>query len=306
MIGKYSCRYCLGNKIFSISFYRENPNELAVNELKHRYVTCACHVLNSIVTDGIAHFQPELRKIREAMRYMKICHSRENEFYKRFLAQNHKAKYLTTDIPTRWNSTYEMLVLAFMCKPILTEAYNESLDYKDKNGLNNINWDICEEIVKFLGQFCFATAHFSILIYLNDIASLLFRFKDKPFFSDIIPNMRAIFIKHFIPVPPIYLLGALLDPMMKLQHIELSLKFLYQNLELNYSEQDLSSHKNDLIKLANEIYSDYEVKLERTQPPVPPSSSSSSSSKRFPGCEFWEQHVVMPNESKRSSNMNKQ
>lgn len=115
--------------------------------------------------------------------------------------------------------------------------------------------------------------------------------------------MKAEFIKHFIPVPPIYLLGALLDPMMKLEHIELSLKCLYQNLDLNYTEQDLCSHKDGLLKLANEIYSGFDVAVEPKHAPTTPSSSAFSS-KRFPGCEFWRQHVVMSHESRRSADSN--
>lgn len=47
-----------------------------------------------------------------------------------------------------------------------------------------------------------------------------------------------------------------------------------------------------------------EVAAEPKQAPIAPSSSASSSSKRFPGCEFWKQQVVMSHESKRSANSN--
>ncbi|KAL3374831.1 hypothetical protein AABB24_006359, partial [Solanum stoloniferum] len=48
------------------------------------------------------------------------------------------------------------------------------------------------------------------------------------------------------------------------------------------------------------------VAVEPKQAPIARSSSasSSSSSKRFPGCEFWKQQVVMSHESKRSANSN--
>ncbi|KAH0687178.1 hypothetical protein KY284_017731 [Solanum tuberosum] len=143
------------------------------------------------------------------------------------------------DIPTRWNTTYDMLVCALEQKAILTEAYNEAIvadaavdddneindeDYEtksidDENDLTDINWNICEELVDCLQKFHSAITHFSGSYY-----------------------------------PTCY------DA----------------------------------------------VAVEPKQAPIAPcsSASSSSSSKRFPGCEFWKQQVVMSHESKRSANSN--
>ncbi|KAL3374829.1 hypothetical protein AABB24_006359 [Solanum stoloniferum] len=341
MMAKLMYRYSINDKLFSVNSYfkekiSENTNESAVREVNHKCVICACHILNSIVRDGITHFEPEIKKIRRAMGYIRCCSYRNTEFSKRCLADKHIMKSQIPDIPTRWNTTYDMLVRALEQKAILTEAYNEAIvadaavdddneindeDYEtksidDENDLTDINWNICEELVDCLQKFHSAITHFSgsyyptcnsVLVYLNDISSLFLKYKDNPFFSEFLPDMKAEFIKRFIPVHPIYLLGALLDPMIKLEHIETSLKCLYQNLDLNYSEKDLSSHKDDLLKLANKIYSGYDaVAVEPKQAPIARSSSasSSSSSKRFPGCEFWKQQVVMSHESKRSANSN--
>ncbi|KAF3639570.1 hypothetical protein FXO38_22584 [Capsicum annuum] len=79
------------------------------------------------------------------------------------------------DIPTRWNTTYDMLAGAMEHKAILTEAYNESIVVdvhdvvddivvedvvidsgggrdgdSDENDLTDINWIACEDIVNFL------------------------------------------------------------------------------------------------------------------------------------------------------------
>ncbi|KAL3343084.1 hypothetical protein AABB24_026908 [Solanum stoloniferum] len=344
MMAKLMYRYSINDKLFAVNSYikekmSENTNESSVRELNHKSVRCACHILNSIVRDVITHFEPEIKKIRRAMGYIICCSYRNTEFSKMCLADKHIMKSQILDIPTRWNTTYDMLVRALEQKAILTEAYNEAVvadaaaadeiktidndddnetksvddEYYDKS---DINWNICEELVDCLQKFYSAVSHFSgsyyptcnsVLVYLSDISSLFLKYKDNLFFSGFLPDMKAEFIKHFIPVHPIYLLGALLDPMMKLEHIEMSLKCLYQNLDLNYREKDLCSHKEDLLKLANKIYSGYDVvAVEPKQAPIAPSSSasSSSSSKRFPGCEFWKQQVVMSHESKRSANSN--
>ncbi|KAH0762695.1 hypothetical protein KY290_018768 [Solanum tuberosum] len=137
------------------------------------------------------------------------------------------------DIPTRWNTTYDMLVRALEQKATLTEAYSEAIvadaavddddeindeDYETKSiddeyDKSDINWNICEELVDCLQKFYSAVSHFS---------------------------------------------------------------------------------------------GSYYPTFESKQSPIAPSSSasSSSSSKRFPGCEFWKQQVVMSHESRRSANSN--
>ncbi|KAM3246703.1 hypothetical protein P3L10_008470 [Capsicum annuum] len=150
------------------------------------------------------------------------------------------------DIPTRWNTTYDMLAGAMEHKVILTEAYNESIVVDaddvvddividdvvddividggngvrgrgdtDENDLTDINWIACEEIVNFLQKFHGAVTHFAGSYY---------------------PTC-------------------------------------------------------------------FDVAVEPKQAPTTPSSSAFSS-KRFPGCEFWQQHVVMSHESRRSADSN--
>lgn len=332
IMAKLMYSYSINDRVFAVNWYfkdkmSKNTNESAGRELNHKSVRCACQILNSIVRDGITHFESEIKKIRRAMRYIICCSYRNTEFSRRCLADKHIMKSQILDIPTRWNTTYDMLVRALKQKDILTEAFNEAIvadaaDDDEIKSMNNddyyektdINWNICEVLVDCLQKFHSAVSHFSgsynptcnsVLVYLSDISSIFLKYKDNLFFSEFLPDMKAEFIKHFIPVHPIYLLGALLDPMMKLEHIEMSLKCLYQNLDLNYGEKDLCSHKDDLLKLANKIYSGYEVAAEPKQAPIAPSSSASSTtSKRFPGCEFWKQQVVMSHESKRSANSN--
>ncbi|PHT27220.1 hypothetical protein CQW23_33174 [Capsicum baccatum] len=88
------------------------------------------------------------------------------------------------DIPTRWNTTYDMLAGSMEHKAILTKAYNESIiadvdvivddivindividsggsrgGDSNKNDLTDINWIAYEEIVNFLQKFHSAVTH---------------------------------------------------------------------------------------------------------------------------------------------------
>ncbi|KAM3217272.1 hypothetical protein P3L10_026715 [Capsicum annuum] len=88
--------------------------------------------------------------------------------------------YQKVDIPTRWNTTYDMLAGAMEHKAILTEAYNEPIVVdvddividdvvinssggrggdSDENDVTDINWIACEEIVNFLQKFHSAVTH---------------------------------------------------------------------------------------------------------------------------------------------------
>ncbi|KAF3661091.1 hypothetical protein FXO38_11883 [Capsicum annuum] len=148
------------------SLPQKKENESNVQEMKHSCVKCACHILNSIVRDGIARFELEIRKVRKMVHYIYGCSFRENELSKRYLADKQVMKLSRkVDIPTRWNTTYDMLEGAMEYKAILTEAYNESIVVdadvivddivindvvidsgggrggdSDKNNLTDINW----------------------------------------------------------------------------------------------------------------------------------------------------------------------
>lgn len=111
IVSDMTAKLVFGDKLFSVNaYFKRNTNELPVKKLNHPSVS---RILNSIVKDGIAHFESETKKIRRAMRYILCCNHRGTEFSKRCLADKHLIRSQILDIPTRWNTTCDMLVCAF-------------------------------------------------------------------------------------------------------------------------------------------------------------------------------------------------
>ncbi|CAN1825524.1 Zinc finger BED domain-containing protein RICESLEEPER 2, partial [Linum perenne] len=77
------------------------------------HVRCVAHIINLVVSDGLGEISTSVRKIREAVRYVKQSPARLQKFYD-FVAVEDKEskKSLCLDVPTRWNSTFLMLQAA--------------------------------------------------------------------------------------------------------------------------------------------------------------------------------------------------
>ena len=74
---------------------------------------CIAHILNLIVTDGMKEASKSVKKIREAIRYIKNSPLRVGKFKEisAFVGISCQSS-LSLNVPTRWNSTYLMLQTA--------------------------------------------------------------------------------------------------------------------------------------------------------------------------------------------------
>ena len=86
---------------------------------------CIAHILNLIINDGLKEANKSVKKVREAVRYIRNSPSRLRKF-KEFstLAGIYSKLSLTLDGPTRWNSTYVMLQTACLFQRAF-EKYEE-------------------------------------------------------------------------------------------------------------------------------------------------------------------------------------
>ena len=137
-------------KIFLISFDNARSNTASINDLidickpnlggRFFHIRCACHVLNLCVQDGLHCLNNFISPIKIAISYL-WTHPQIMKEWDKFCKQhNKKPKRFPKNVPTRWNSTYELL--------------NESFDYKDllcsfiSQNVPQIilypqHWDIC-------------------------------------------------------------------------------------------------------------------------------------------------------------------
>lgn len=126
------------------------------------HVRCLCHILNLVAQDGLSIIGSSVKNIRAIIVIVKNSTLQWEEFQKcaEFFDLNNKSG-LPLDVPTRWNSTYEMLSHALYYRSAF-----ERLVYlhKDRYGhcapLND-EWDMAESFCKCLKQLNDATMLFS-------------------------------------------------------------------------------------------------------------------------------------------------
>lgn len=168
----------LEKKVFSITLDNATNNNSMLKILKgklqmisgsgggllcdgeYMHVRCCAHILNLIVKKGLVLANKLLENIRESVRYVKASPQRKEAFALCVERVGIKSGAgLSLDVPTRWNSTYEMLVRAlkfrkaFSSMELYDTNYN-SLPTEDE-------WNRGEMICEFLKPFSVITTLFS-------------------------------------------------------------------------------------------------------------------------------------------------
>nr|GEY32797.1 hypothetical protein [Tanacetum cinerariifolium] len=132
--GIYKClkEWEIEGKIFSISVDNAAYNDKVVKTLKTNFsrvkklpyegrlfhVRCCAHILNLLVKDGLSKISDVIGEVREAVKYINYSEARRQIFSNvAHQLQIHDRK-LMIDVPTRWNSTYNMLSLALNFKDV--------------------------------------------------------------------------------------------------------------------------------------------------------------------------------------------
>ncbi|CAN1853526.1 Zinc finger BED domain-containing protein RICESLEEPER 2 [Linum perenne] len=82
-------------------------------EGKYMHMRCIAHITNLIVSHGLSHMGMSVRRVREAVKYVRSSPTRAARFkdcavFKRIPC----TKLVSMDVATRWNSTYLMLASA--------------------------------------------------------------------------------------------------------------------------------------------------------------------------------------------------
>ena len=115
------------NNVFTITVDNASSNDIALNLLKKRmlnwggtvlkckylHMRCIAHVINLVVVDGLKDVNPSVKRVRDAIRYIKSSPARLSKFKECIDWEGIQNKSsLCLDVLTRWNSTYLMLKTA--------------------------------------------------------------------------------------------------------------------------------------------------------------------------------------------------
>ncbi|XP_038983217.1 zinc finger BED domain-containing protein RICESLEEPER 2-like [Phoenix dactylifera] len=231
------------DKVSTITLDNASSNDTAVKVLRDNFaikgklyfsgkifhVRCCAHVLNRMVQDGLAEIRDVIENIRESVKYLKMSPSRLHKFTE--IVKQLKlstSKILQLDVPTRWNSTYEMLESALEFKPVFPMYKERDSNYKWLP--SEEDWIRATEVSKFLEIFNEVTEVFSgrryptSNLFLNEIWRVKEKlnemsFDTRDFVVRMTRRMNEKFEKYWGDCNLLMAIGAVLDPRYKMQLI---------------------------------------------------------------------------------------
>ncbi|XP_073030651.1 zinc finger BED domain-containing protein RICESLEEPER 2-like [Primulina eburnea] len=193
------------DKVFTITVDNASSNDTTVKEMsnqlskwgsnlmdgKHLHVRCVAHIINLIVQDGLKEVGDSVRRVRQAIRYIRQSPARNEKFKDCCeLEKITSKKSLCLDVVTRWNSTYLMLKVAlefenaFVSYGIHDPGLLDHLlthvceDGKDVGALTSGDWENVRKMEKFLEAFynltlrVLGSSYVTSNIYFHEIGEL--------------------------------------------------------------------------------------------------------------------------------------
>ncbi|XP_073032144.1 zinc finger BED domain-containing protein RICESLEEPER 2-like isoform X2 [Primulina eburnea] len=182
------------DKVFTITVDNASSNDTTVKEMsnqfnkwgsnlmdgKHLHVRCVAHIINLIVQDGLKEVGDSVRRVRQAIRYIRQSPARIKRFKDCCEIEKITSKNsLCLDVVTRWNSTYLMLKTAlkfenaFVSYGIHDPGLLDHLlthvceDGKDVGALTSGDWENVRKMEKFLETFYNLTLRVSGSLYVT-------------------------------------------------------------------------------------------------------------------------------------------
>ncbi|XP_027170843.1 zinc finger BED domain-containing protein RICESLEEPER 2-like [Coffea eugenioides] len=131
------------NKVSSITVDNASYNNVCIRRLRKDFslkkrlsiggkifhVRCCAHILNLLVQDGLGQLGGVIDVVREGIKYLNNSESRLLEFAKIKKKLQLPSRKLILDCPTRWNSTYLMLVSSLEFKDVFQDMQTLTPDF---------------------------------------------------------------------------------------------------------------------------------------------------------------------------------
>lgn len=123
-------------------------------EFDAMHFRCFAHVLNLSVQAALSSLNKSICNLRndiKAIRVSPLKHTKLKSFCD--LEEDLKCVKQILDVPTQWNSTYDMFFCTLNLKNPLNIMLNEMNQNKKVMNLEESNWNIFKDIVEFLRPF---------------------------------------------------------------------------------------------------------------------------------------------------------
>ena len=291
--------YGLCKKVFSIGFDNASANTASIGELrdlcqpglggKFFHIRCACHILNLAVQDGLRALENHIKPIRKAISYL-WAHPKLMKKWSTFCKVNGKnPKRFSRDVPTRWNSTFELLKESHNYSELLCAFFATNMT---EILLHENNWIVCNKILEILSVFNDATYTLSGVYYPTthlflteacNIVGCLNEAKNDDFLKQPIREMFRKWTNYYEHIPHIYLVASVFDPRVRLDGLHEYLSSYYEQIygSENYAH-DVSKKVFEVKELICSLYNEFFITYGDRFPTsiLEPSSNTDNSLKR--------------------------
>ncbi|KAH9646384.1 BED-type domain-containing protein [Citrus sinensis] len=253
---------------------------------QYMHVRCCAHILNLIVVSGLNEFHASVAAIRNTVKYVRSSTTRLQAFKQ--CAQQVKCPNGTVvlDCPTRWNSTYLMLMTALkfqaafdrmaeVDKPYEAYFLEKENNVKRVGLLGPEDWESAGRIVKFLKVFYDATLLFSASLSVTSnlcydtiglIESSLTALEGSrdPWVVAMAYQMREKFDKYLESsgkINKMLIVASILDPRAKMDFAKHIFEIIFAND--GWKVEEMTKAVKDLL---NELYDAYSAMCSSSTP----------------------------------------
>ncbi|KAK9907133.1 hypothetical protein M0R45_002378 [Rubus argutus] len=271
--------YMIDDKIFNITFDNVTGSDAIIDMFKNTlqpqfsYMRCLCHMVNSMVQEGLKLMETHIEKIRGAILYIASSSARQEEFSALCESRGLKCRKLKPDIKTHWNSTFLMLVSCVDYNAAISDFYNGKHD--GNNLLCESDWEIAFVFMNFLKVFR-SVALLTSEVYLptsSDGLPILLtvskcfakhRGHSTPDFAAIYDIMESRFKSYCECMLPSFCVAAAMDPRLKQRGLGLLVKNISENLSMALLNIDAKAIEARL----HDLYKGYESKFAEKEKPT--------------------------------------
>ncbi|XP_042964774.1 zinc finger BED domain-containing protein RICESLEEPER 2-like [Carya illinoinensis] len=269
----YFTDWGIENKVSTITVDNARYNDVTLRVLKDVFslkkklsiegqlfhVRCCAHITNLLVKDGLSEIGELVDCVREGVKYLVASETRIKQFSDIAKQLQLPSKKLFLDVPTRWNSTYLMLVSALEFREVFPR-------YGDRDqGFNYVpsveDWTKVENVCQILAVFNEITNIISGTEYptANLFLPEVWRIKEvlnkksldlNDYIRAMVVKMNTKFDKYWGECNLLMAVTAVLDPRFKMMLVQFCFPVIYL-------EPEATRNIDTILRILYELYDEY-------------------------------------------------